>query len=354
MTDLSPDPDPDPDRERETETAEALRLRSARFRAEREADWQRLEALVTRVERRGPPALSFEEARDLASLYRRTLAATSVARAISLDRALLAYLETLSARAYFAVYAPQESLSGLVGRFFGRGAPAATRRSAGALGWAALTLAAGSAIGAALFFDDPAWYDLVARAPGDPRGPEATREALRAVIYDGEDETVGDLGAFASFLFSNNARVAIFAFALGAFALLPAMLLVLYNGVTFGAFVALHVDRGLGPDIAGWLSIHGVTELGAIVVATAGGYRLGLAWLFPGARTRRAALRRVAGDATKLALVAILMLLAAAVLEGFGRQMVQSTEWRLAIGWGVGLGWVLWLARTGRGGRRGA
>ena len=51
----------------------------------------------------------------------------------------------------------------------------------------------------------------------------------------------------------------------------------------------------------------------------------------------------------KLALVAALMLVAAALLEGFGRQLVQSIEARFAIGWGKGALWLAWFTLTGRG-----
>ncbi|MEM9429830.1 MAG: stage II sporulation protein M, partial [Pseudomonadota bacterium] len=81
-------------------------LRSARFRSEREAGWTRLDALVTKVERRGLARLDYDEAEELAGLYRNTVNALSLAREISLDRALLTYLEALAARAYLAVYAP--------------------------------------------------------------------------------------------------------------------------------------------------------------------------------------------------------------------------------------------------------
>lgn len=47
----------------------------------------------------------------------------SVARDISLDRALIAYLESLCARAYLVVYAPQESLGGLMSRLLLHGIP---------------------------------------------------------------------------------------------------------------------------------------------------------------------------------------------------------------------------------------
>jgi len=101
-------------------------------------------------------------------------------------------------------------------------------------------------------------------------------------------------------------------------------------------------------DIFGWLSIHGVTELAAIIIATAGGFRLGLAVLFPGQLTRRAALRQEGRDAAKLAIMAALMLVAAAVLEGFGRQLIVDRDLRIFIGWGIGLLWFLYFWRTGR------
>ena len=98
-------------------------IRSARFRAEREEGWARLEALVTKAERRGAQSLNFTEARDLASHYRQATTSLAIAREISLDKALLDYLEALAARAYLSVYAPQERLGGVFGRFFTKTAP---------------------------------------------------------------------------------------------------------------------------------------------------------------------------------------------------------------------------------------
>ena len=107
----------------------ATLIRSARFRKEREADWQRLEVLVTKAERGGAQSLGFDEARDLAALYRQATTSLAIAREISLDKALLAYLEALAARAYLSVYAPQERLGGIFTRFFTQSAPRAMRQS---------------------------------------------------------------------------------------------------------------------------------------------------------------------------------------------------------------------------------
>lgn len=322
-------------------------LRSTRFRAEREADWHRLEEILAIAEAGGTAALPYHEARDLARLYRQTANALSVARAISLDRALLEYLEALTARAYLAVYAPQMRPAGVVRRFLTKGAPRAVRRAWPAILLSALTLMLGAAVGGLLYIDDPAWFrNIVPGGLAGSRGPGASTEDLRAVIYH-EPEGRG-LTAFAAHLFSNNTIVAIFAFGLGAFAAAPTILLLFYNGAILGVFLALHIDRGLGWDLGGWLSIHGVTEISAIVLAGAGGLMLGGAVLFPGRRSRAAALQRAGRDATKLALTAALMLVVAALIEGYLRQLIQDMHWRYAIGWGVGLLWLTWFLLAGR------
>ena len=64
---------------------------AAAFRAEREADWEAFEELLNRVEKRGPRRLTEDELLQLPRLYRATLSSLSLARAISLDQALIAH-----------------------------------------------------------------------------------------------------------------------------------------------------------------------------------------------------------------------------------------------------------------------
>ncbi|MEO9515871.1 MAG: stage II sporulation protein M [Paracoccaceae bacterium] len=319
-------------------------IRSARFRHEREADWVRLEKLVAKAERNGAHSLQFSEARDLAALYRQATTSLAIAREISLDKALLSYLEALAARAYLSVYAPQQRLGGVFSRFLITGAPQAMCRSAGFIALGFLCMGLGVLVGYLLYMDSASWYYVFTPSSlADGRGPDAPTSYLRSVIYDPDPEAAG-LGAFASFLFSHNTRIAIFVFGLGVFACLPAVILTFYNGLILGAFYALHVERGLGWDLGGWLSIHGVTELSAICIACGGGLQLGFAVLFPGQYSRKEALRRAGRDAVKLAIVASLMLFVAALLEGFGRQLIQDRTARYVIGWGIGLLWLTWFA----------
>ena len=327
---------------------EAILMRSARFRAEREQDWIKLEALVAKAERGGVQSLGFSEARDLASLYRQATTSLAIAREISLDKALLEYLEALAARGYLIVYAPQERLGGLIGRFFAASGPQAMRRSALFVAAGFLCMTLGGLAGFLLYLENNGWYYVfMPSGLAAGRGPDAPTEFLRSVIYEDSPATAG-LGAFATHLFSHNTRIAIFVFGLGVFACLPAILLTFYNGLIFGAFYALHVERGLGWDLGGWLSVHGVTELSAICIACGAGLQLGSAVLFPGQNTRKEALRLAGRDAVKLAIIAALMLFVAALLEGFARQLVQDTGARYLIGWGVGTLWLAWFLLGGR------
>lgn len=324
-------------------------IRSARFRTEREPGWQRLEELLRIVERGGARALGYEQALELASLYRQAMNSLSVARAISMDKALLAYLEALCARAYLAVYAPQESLRGLLAKLIVQGIPQAVRRCAPALVIGFLAMVLGGLIGFVLVGQDSSWfYSFVPGELADGRTPEASAEYLRSTLFESGDTGHEGLAAFASFLFSNNTQVAILTFALGIFFCAPSFMLTFYNGLVLGGFLSIFADKGLGYEAVGWLSIHGVTEIAAICFACAGGAQLGLALLLPGQQPRRAALRDRSRDAVKLFLLAGLMLVAAALIEGFLRQLITSTPLRLGIGWGLGLCWLAWLCLSGR------
>lgn len=323
-------------------------LRSARFRLEREAHWQRLDLMVTRVEKSGAAALGYQETRDMVAAYRQAMNSLSVARDISLDRAMVDYLETLCARAYLVIYAPQEGLGGLMVRLLTRGIPQAVRRSATPLLAAFASLLLGIAIGYHLFSLDADWYyTFVPGQMADMRTPGASASYLRSTLYEGDPMAGNTLAAFATYLFSHNTQIAILIFALGIFWALPSFVLTFYNGLLLGAFYAMFADKGLGYDVIAWLSIHGVTELSAIVIACAGGARLGFAVLVPGSLTRRDALRQQGRDAVKLVILSGLMLITAAFIEGVLRQLILDPEQRLVIGWGMGLFWIAWLTLSG-------
>ena len=330
-----------------------LKLKSYRFRAEREDDWLRLERLLAKVEKRSVKALTDDELLAAPVLYRQALSSLSVARATSLDLSLVEYLESLSSRAYFFIYGVRSSLWTRIGRFFAFDWPAAAR----ALGRETLVGAAllllGLAVGFWMTSTDPDWVNaFVPSGLAGDRGPSASTEALRATLHGGGDKA---LSAFATFLFTHNAGIAILAFALGFAFCLPTALLLLYNGCTVGAFLALFVSRGLGVEAFAWLMIHGVTELGATVLAGAAGMRIGWTLAFPGDKTRVEAVAEAGRTAAVLMGGVLVMLFCAGLLEGIGRQLIESTPIRYAVAAGTAILWpaYLYLPRAGRGDARG-
>jgi uncharacterized membrane protein SpoIIM required for sporulation len=315
-----------------------LVLKSQRFRSEREADWKRLEGLLELLEAGKRDKLSDDDVIALPLLYTATLSSLSTARSISLDRNLVNYLESLSTRAYFFVYGARSTLGERVSSFFLRDWPAAVRAL-----WRETAVAAGlGAMGALIAFlttlRNPAYFYLfVDRAMAGSRGPNASTAELTRTLFGHEGDKA--LGFFSSFLFTHNAQIAIFSFALGFACCLPTAYLMFYNGLMLGAFLALFYNHGLGVPFGGWMLIHGVTELFAITLAGAAGFRIGWALAFPGSKSRLAA----ASDAGRLAgtLMAgvVLMLAVAGLLEGYGRQLVTMTALRYAIALATAAAW---------------
>lgn len=317
-----------------------LILRSGRFRAERQGDWRKLETLLDRAERQGPRSLSDADLLALPGLYRAALSSLSVARAISLDRALVTYLEGLAARAYFFVYGSRVRTITRLANYFRHDWPRSVQRMLPDLAASIVVMLLAAVAAYVLVMRDTDWFfSFVPRDLASGRSPSAPTEDLRATLFDGGGMS-DQLSTFAIQLFTHNAGVSLLAFAVGFAFGLPSLLLMAYNGTTLGAFVALFVMRGLGVEFAGWLLIHGVTELLAISIAGAAGLHIGRSMAFSGEQTRLAAAASAGRIAAQAMVGVIIMLLLAGLLEGIGRQTITSTELRFTIAGATAVIWV--------------
>lgn len=329
-------------------------VNTTRFRTAHESDWERLDQIVTRIEKRGVRSVDDDDLLDLPLLYRSALSSLSVARETSLDHGLITYLEQLCTRAYFQIYGVPTSALRQLGQFFARGWPEAVQSLWKETLVAFLLTVAGAVVAYLLIARDPSWYyTIVPQGMAGGREPGADAAFLRDTIYGtgGVNARQDALTLFATFLFTHNAQIAIFSFALGFAFAVPTALLIVYNGLMLGAMMAVFVPKGLGVGFAGWLAIHGTTELFAIMISGAAGFRIGLAIAFPGRKSRSDA----AVEAGRSAAVAmggtVIMLAVAGLLEGIGRQTVTSDAARYGIGLAMLAGWLVYfyLPRRNRG-----
>lgn len=327
---------------------EAAALRSDRFRLEREGDWKRLEAIVKRMEAGRLRRLSDEDVLALPVLYRTVASSLSVARETSLDAATLAYLEGLVQRAWFLVYGPRASLGSWFARFLGGEWSRAVRGLGADLLIALAAMVAGTVVGWLLVAGDPEWYHaLVGPEMAGPRVPGASREALHGTLFGNAEQPM--LTVFAAYLFSNNAQVSILAFALGFAFGVPTLLLLVHNMALLGAMLWLYHGQGLTLEFVGWLSVHGTTELFAILLAGSAGLHIGRAIAFPGERSVLDAAAQAGQRASVVMVGVVLMLVVAGILEAFARQLIDDTGGRLIV---AGFMLVLWLAYFFAFGRR--
>lgn len=321
-------------------------LKSYQFRREREQAWRSLEDILGRIEKMGFDALPAADLARLPVLYRNVVSSLSVARAISLDQNVLAYLENLAARAYLAVYRPKRALLETLRHYLLGSFPAQVWQVRYKVLLALLLLASGTLCGFFLVRDDPNYYySFVSEGMAQGRDPTASPETLREVLYDEEDPEGSTLTTFAAFLFSHNARIGIFAFALGFLGGVPVMLLLFYNGLVLGAMGALYDRAGLGMDFWAWISGHGVTELLAVALCGGAGLALGGAVIFPGRYRRLDQLAMTGRKMAAIVMGAVILFMMAALLEGYFRQIVHDPGIRYAMGGATLLFWMAYFFR---------
>jgi uncharacterized membrane protein SpoIIM required for sporulation len=321
-------------------------LKSLRVRLEREARWRRLERLVDRLEAGGPSRLTPAELTEVPLLYRGALTSLSVARAISLDRNVLDYLETLCGRAWCCVHAPRQGAGRWLLGFLREGFPRAVRALGGELLLAAGVLLLGVLAGHLLTASDLGrFHAFVDEAYAQGRGPGSTVAELRDPLYG--TGAAAELGTFSAHLFTHNATIGLLCFALGFALGLPVLFLLFTNGLVLGAFSALYASRGLATEFWAWILPHGVPELGAIALCGAAGLAVARGLFFPGPYPRLASLAVRGRLAACVALGAVVLLFVAGLVEGFFRQSVHDLTARYALAFLGAAALPAWILRSG-------
>lgn len=282
-------------------------MTAAQFVEARRGDWVALERLLSGRRAR----LGASEASRISALFRAVCADLARARSAGYPEDLLDYLNSLAARSHNAFYrAPPPDRARLL-RFFRHSFPAAARRNARYL-VAALLLFYGSLGGAVAlaFVDDQALFKLV---------PRVTLEQAEAMYREGHAGGRGEQtdALMTGFYVRNNVGIAFQCFAAGVFFGLGSVVVLLLNGVMIGAVIGFISQTPSALNLLSFIAAHGPFELTAICIAGAAGLRLGFGLVSSGELRRVDSLRLAAREAVVLVLGAAVLLLLAALIEGF-------------------------------------
>jgi uncharacterized membrane protein SpoIIM required for sporulation len=317
------------------------------MRQTRRERWDQFSALLNQLRWRGIRSLSVDQVKQLCRLYRHVTIDLSQARAAGEDPAVVQYLNSLAARGHGQVYTTRGLSLRPALQFIAFGFAVALRRN-----WRTVSISVG------LFL-----LTTVASALAVVRNPELAYSLFDPDVVEAEnirlEKQNGEYrGNFtfppevsplmAAVIILNNVKVAVLGFTLGAMGCVLGLFLLVYNGRMLGTLSGLVWNGGYLLGFYSLIMTHGVLELSAICISTAGGLRLGWAAIAPGQTTRADAFRLAAGDAFALLLGSILMLVIAGLIEAYvSPHFGPQVRWSVAAG--TGILFALYVTLAGRG-----
>jgi uncharacterized membrane protein SpoIIM required for sporulation len=318
-------------------------MRQSTFVTRRKSGWERLEALLSRVERRGLRSLAPDELGELGRLYRWATSDLAYADGRKFDSSLRVYLNRLTARAHGYVYGAEAGpRRDRFRRFFTHGFPSEVRNSRWYILACAALFAGSAALAYWLVWTKP--LDAYALLPADFVRP------LHASLHDTNFNFNRDMAPLmSSEIMTNNIRIAILAFAGGVLLAIPTLYELMFNGLMVGGLGAMYTSAGFGYDFWATIAPHGCIELTSIVISAAAGVMLATPLINPGRLRRLEALKRNARRAGVLILGVCCMLVVAGSIEGFFTPLRFGPGIRLAVG---GATIVLMFAYFGFAGRQ--
>jgi uncharacterized membrane protein SpoIIM required for sporulation len=309
-----------------------------RFIQERLPSWTQLGDLATRCGGRAE-RLAPVELIKLGALYRAAAADLAIARRRYSSEPVVQQLERLVGRTRPLVYATAPR-RGTLASFFTRDYWVRVLERPDMLGASAALLFV-PAIAALMW----GWLDPE-RASGFVPGEFSGVSERRA--GEGLGIPFEARGALSSFIFTNNIRVTLLAFALGITFGLGTAFVLINNGVLIGVLGGLTTAAGTGSVFVEYVVAHGVLELSCIVVGGAAGLRLGWAIVAPGHRTRTEVIQTEGRAAVEMILGTAPWLVLAGLIEGFITPQGLGLEAMLFVGFLVGgIYWALafWRGR---------
>ena len=275
------------------------------FISKKQETWNELEALLNR-----PRDANATQLNRLGYLYRRVTSDLAVARRDFPEDRCVSYLNELASRAHATVYQTSPFKRGNLWQFLHFGFPTLFREN--------LIFIGASFVMFTIAFVAAYWIGLTAPEFAEKLIPEDYVSHIKEL----EDSAWNDTSAewrnvMASFVMTNNIRVAFFAFASGIMFMVGTAYILVVNGIHIGAIAGLCHANGVSLALWSFVSPHGYIELTTIFIAGGAGLKLGYSLISPSLYTRKRTLTDAARLAVQLLGGCVALLIVAGTIEGF-------------------------------------
>jgi uncharacterized membrane protein SpoIIM required for sporulation len=289
----------------------------------RRPHWTRLEELLDRAARHGMRGFGHQELQELGLLYRQIGADLATLREDPASGRFAQYVERLLARAHHTIYVTdrQHPVRGLASFLWAY--PSVFRQHLLPCALSAVIVLAGAALGTALTYRNPDFKTAIL-------GPEMVKTIERREMWTHSIVAMKPLASSA--IMTNNITVSLTAFAAGITAGVGTIYMLFLNGMLLGVIGTACAVAGMGVALWSFVAPHGSLELPAIVIAGGAGLRLAGGLLFPGVLPRAQSVAAAGGDAVKLALGCIPLLVIAGVIEAFVSPTDLAVPLKFAMG----------------------
>jgi uncharacterized membrane protein SpoIIM required for sporulation len=296
---------------------------SAHWLAKRQSHWDRLERLLDQTSKQGLGSLTRVELQELGLLYRQAAADLSTLREDASGRSYARSLNLLLSRAHNTIYSGQKSSPWGIIYFYRFTWPRVFRRNLRLINAALLLFVIGGVAGLLLSITRPDFMRLFL-------GPQMIETIDRHKMWTESVVAVKPLAS--SFIMTNNMSVTFMAFAWGVSFGIGTVYMMVFNGVLMGVIGAACWLGGMSLSLWSFVAPHGVLELPAIFIGGGAGLRLAQGMLFPGMLPRRQSIARAGGEAVRLLLGVIPILIIAGSLEGFvSPSPTIAWQWKFAL-----------------------
>lgn len=314
---------------------------SAHWLAKRQNHWDRLRTMLDQVQSQGLRSLTRLELQELGLLYRQAAADLSILREDPSGKTYARSLNLLLSRAHNTIYSGQKSSARGIIHFYRFTWPRIFRRNLRLVSVACLLFAIGGVAGLLLSVTRPEFMRLFL-------GPHMIETIDKHKMWT--DSVVAIKPLASSAIMTNNMSVTFLTFAYGITAGIGTVYMMVFNGVMIGVVGTACWFGGMSLPLWSFVAPHGVLELPAIFIAGGAGLRIAQGMLFPGLLPRRDSLARAGGEAVRLLLGVIPILIIAGTIEGFvSPSPTIPWQWKFALSGGIGAIFFSYLSFCARG-----